>query len=168
MTQIIHRVAPLSPSTHTLHLPYTENSFTADQVRRWRDRIYASLEKIFAAGIRSASISIETLDYPLDLVAEIMAEMKLTICMDLGHLILNGDDIEREFRKYHADIAIIHLHGTENGRDHLSIDRLPDKYLAPVLRILNQFDRSLSLEVFCFDDLSASLALLEKRLNVIH
>jgi sugar phosphate isomerase/epimerase len=168
MVQIINRVVPLCPSTHTLHLPYTENSFAADKVRRWRDRIYTSLEKILTSGIRGDSISIETLNYPLDLVAEVVADMDLTICMDLGHLILNGDDIERGFRKYRGDIAIIHLHGIENGRDHLSLDRLSEKYLGPVLQILNQFNRSLSLEVFCFDDLAASLAFLEKRWNGIH
>lgn len=168
MIQIIQRAAPLCPTTHTLHLPYTEHSFSADKVRRWRERIYHSLDKILASGIRGDSLSIETLNYPLDLVAEVVADMNLTICMDLGHLLLNGVDIEREFRKYIDNIAIIHLHGIEDGRDHLSIDRLPNQFLVPVLRILNQFNRSLSLEVFCFHDLSTSLALLEQRWNGIH
>lgn len=168
MIKIINRAAPLCPSTHTLHLPFTENSFDSNSVRKWQERIYESVEEILIAGIKGDSISIETLDYPFDLVAGIVSDMNLTICLDLGHLILNGDDFERKFDEYCDDIAIIHLHGVSNGRDHLSIDRLPEKHLVPVFRILRQFDRSLSLEVFGFDDLSASLAVLQKHWDLSH
>ena len=161
LAKIIDRISPLCPSTHTLHIPFSEESYASDNVAKWQERVRRNLEKILAAGIQGNSISIETLGYPFDIVASLVADLNLSICMDLGHLMVNGFDIQREFIKYFDNISIIHLHGVENGRDHLSLDRLPQNFMSQILQILKKFKRSLSLEVFGYNDLSASLVFLE-------
>ena len=66
--QIIDLTAPLAPSTYTLHLPYDEVDFDNERIKRWQGRIRQSMEKLLAAGIEAKSISIESLDYPLEWV----------------------------------------------------------------------------------------------------
>jgi len=70
--QVMDLTATLSPSTYTLHLPYDEAGFDNEQIQRWRDRLNASINKLVSAGINGEMISIETLDYPLNWVEEIL------------------------------------------------------------------------------------------------
>ena len=72
-----------------------------------------------AAGVNPDSIWIETLDYPCELLSEIIGELDLKICLDLGHLMRHGFDIKSAFNKYGSKTAMIHLHGFMNNRDHL-------------------------------------------------
>jgi hypothetical protein len=55
----------------------------------------------------------------------------------------------------------MHLHGVDNHRDHLSLDRLPVADATTVLDLLKMFEGVVSLEVFSFDHLKASLDFLD-------
>lgn len=57
----------------------------------------------------------------------------------------------------------MHLHGVENGRDHLPLDRLTQPVADTVQRVLSEFKGIVSLEVFAFDALEASLDWLDTR-----
>ena len=63
----------------------------------------------------------------------------MTICLDLGHLMVSGCDIVEVFNKYSFKTAVIHLHGVENRDDHKALDRLADKFVEPVVWILKRF-----------------------------
>jgi sugar phosphate isomerase/epimerase len=82
--------------------------------------------------------------------------------MDLGHLIVHGEDLKRVSDKYLDKTSIIHLHGVADRKDHLALDRLPKPLVTPVFEILDQFSGSVSLEVFSFENLNTSLAFLER------
>jgi sugar phosphate isomerase/epimerase len=82
--------------------------------------------------------------------------------MDLGHLIVHGEDLKDASDKYLDKTSIIHLHGVEDRKDHLALDRLPKPLVKPVFEILDQFSGSVSLEVFSFENLDTSLAFLER------
>jgi sugar phosphate isomerase/epimerase len=94
-------------------------------------------------------------------VADVIQELKLAICMDIGHLFIQGNDILAFFTKYADAVAIIHLHGVQNGKDHLPLDRLPASRLKAVLEILKKFKGTVSLEVFNYEYLQTSLDFLE-------
>jgi len=64
--------------------------------------------------------------------------------------------------KYLPNTSIIHLHGFQNGIDHLGIDKLNGKTVDLILYHLQNFKGILSIEVFSFDDLKSSLEILEK------
>ena len=72
--------------------------------------------------------------------------MNLSICMDVGHLIINGCDILRIFEKYSSMISSIHLHGVENNQDHLGLDRLAKRYRPQVMEILKNFIKGREIE----------------------
>ncbi|MBW2711228.1 MAG: sugar phosphate isomerase/epimerase, partial [Deltaproteobacteria bacterium] len=59
--QVMDLTATLSPGTYTLHLPYEEAGFDNEQIKRWRDHLNTSINKLVSAGINGEIISIETL-----------------------------------------------------------------------------------------------------------
>ncbi len=160
--QVMDLTATLSPSTYTLHLPYEEPGSDNDQIKRWRDRLNNSINKLVSGGINGEMFSIETLDYPLNWVEEILIDFNLSVCIDVGHLILCGFDPETVFNKYKKRTPILHLHGVDNHQDHLPLDRLTKEDAKTVIKMLKQFEGVVSLEVFSFDYLKASLNFLEK------
>ena len=72
-------------------------------------------------------------------------------------------NIQDYLKKYLPQTSIIHLHGVENGIDHLGMDRLNGKIVDPILSKLQRFTGILSIEVFSFGDLKNSLEVLEQK-----
>ena len=163
--RVAERVAPLVPTTLTLHLPYNEDSLEKDDVKNWQERVIKNLEKILANGIPSHLISIENLDYPFEIVDPIICNLDLTICLDCGHLMLQGDEVQTFFNTYSNKISIIHLYGVETDHFHCALDHFPEKLMNPIMKSLEKFDGVVSLEVFAYEHLDASLKFLEKCWN---
>lgn len=159
---IIDLTSPLSPSGYVLHIAYNRDSFNAKMVKKWHNQALSNLKKILAAAIQPDSIWVETLDYPYELLTDIIHELNLNMCLDLGHLMLHGYDIKSAYSACAAKTAMIHLHGFRDNRDHLDLSTLSGDHIEPVFWILRQFTKTVSLEVFSFDQLQASLAFLEK------
>jgi sugar phosphate isomerase/epimerase len=162
LKKVMNLTSSLAPSTYTLHLSYDEKGFETECIKKWRDRLYRSIGQFIATGIASESISVETLTYPFEWVEQILIDFNLSVCMDLGHLMVYGFDMETVFNRYGSRTSIIHLHGVDKTDDHLSLDRLSKKNMGSVIRILQQFKKVVSLEVFSYDHLKSSLKFLEK------
>ncbi len=159
---IIEQAACLSPSTNTLHLSYKKERSDRLSVQKWQKDVSAGLDKLLGAGIRSRLISVETLNYPFHWLDKIIQEFDLSVCIDTGHLIVHGYDILDTYRKYSDRVSIIHLHGVDGTKDHVPIDRLPDKEINDIMTILKTFTGVVSLEVFSVQHLQDSLIFLEK------
>ena len=162
LNQIFERVSPLAPSTYCLHLPYNEADFESHSIKKWHARVRSNLEKLLDTGVDAGRITIENLNYPIDLIADIALELNFSICLDLGHLLYHGYDATDAFNRYFSKIPVMHLHGVEKNQDHVSLDRLSEKRFHPIMEILKRFAGVVSLEVFSFDDLNASLKFLEQ------
>jgi sugar phosphate isomerase/epimerase len=164
--QIIERIydltLPLSPTTFTVHLPFHGNARSKKDIAGWHERIHLSLEQIIQTGIPAGIVSIETLNYPIHWIEDIIREMHLSVCMDVGHLLVHDFDLSAFYRRYQKEITIIHLHGISGGQDHLALDQLATSDSELIMRVLKQFRGSVSLEVFSFDHLKKSLSHLEK------
>lgn len=166
LLSIIERVAPLSASSHTLHVPCEIDVNDDDHLRKWQAVVYRNLEKIVLAGVPAEKIAIETLDYPVERIENIIEELNFSICMDLGHLIIHGYDISTFFNKFANKISIIHLHGVNKNRDHESLQNLPAELMKSVIKLLGNFTEMVSMEVFSFIDLINSLDCLEKHWQI--
>lgn len=160
--RVIDLTAPLSPSTYTLHLHYDESSRDKTSVEKWQKTAYHNVMQLLDTGISPGIISIETLDYPFEWAEKIITDFNFSVCLDMGHLIKYKVNPETVFTQYYHKISIIHLHGVENGRDHIALDRLSLEAMNVVIGILKRFAGVVSLEVFSYKDLTASLAFLEK------
>ncbi|MBU1054804.1 MAG: sugar phosphate isomerase/epimerase [Proteobacteria bacterium] len=157
IVNIIDLTKILSPSTYTLHLSYPDDldKTKCDQI--WLNNVYDSMKKLMKSGVNSKSISIETLEYPFEWIAGVISDFNLSVCIDAGHLILNGYDAQKVFKKYLDITAVIHLHGVKNGRDHQSLDKLSYKELETLINLMHGFTGTLSVEVFSFENLLPSL-----------
>jgi len=157
----IDRVRPLSPTTHTLHLPYNEADTKASTIDNWVTRNLDGLGIILAANrLNPRQISIETLDYPPMWFKPIVTEIDLAVCIDIGHVLRYGYDLEKIWDLFGDRTTMVHLHGVCRGQDHLGLDRLPSQDLKRVQTCLSAYTGALSIEVFSYDRLSASLPCL--------
>ena len=161
MIRVMELVQPLDPSALVLHVPFDEKSYDNSIVANWRDRVYQSLLKIKSTVEIPDIIAIETLDYPLELLEDVLLDLDLMICLDLGHLMIYDYDLLEVFNKYAFKTSVLHLHGVENDRDHIALDRLSEKSASSVLQVLKKYTGVVSLEVFSFDDLKSSLKFFE-------
>jgi len=163
MVRVIELVQPLCPSALILHVPYIDESLKDDSSKRWQDRVNKNIEKILAVVENRKIIAIETLEYPLELLETIIVDLDLSICLDLGHLMVYGYDVKEVFNKYALKTSVLHLHGVEHNRDHTTLSRLSPELIETVLGVLIRFTGVVSLEVFSYDNLISSLQFLENR-----
>jgi sugar phosphate isomerase/epimerase len=162
--KVIERTLSLKPSLYTLHFDLRNSDGREEtDIEAWRRRILQSTEEMIRWGMEPKRISIETLSYPFDWVEDIVKKFEFSVCLDIGHMLIYGLDIEGYLGKYLPQTSIIHLHGIENGVDHLGINRLNGKMLDLILSKLRSFTGILSVEVFSFGDLKNSLEVLEQR-----
>ncbi len=161
ISKVIETTSILDPVTYTLHIPY-ESYPGGSNV--WQAYAFKGLRTLLTNGMNSKLISVETLDYSSELLIDIVEEFDLSVCLDIGHLIVDGYDPVKIFNNFKERISIIHLHGVRNGADHLSLDLLPEKDFINIKKILEDFTGSLSIEVFSFNDLERSLAYIKKQL----
>jgi len=162
--KVMERTLPLNPSLYTLHFDLRdENGQDYSDLGAWKRRLAQSLEGILGQGVEPSQISIETLRYPFEWVEEIIKRFGFSICLDMGHILLYGQNLKLYFDKYLSHTSVMHFHGHENGIDHLGIDRLSEKNLRLILSRLNDYRGVVSLEVFSLDDLQRSLRVLEEK-----
>jgi len=154
--------APLNPTTRILHLPLDVAATDQKEINRWRQRIKKSVEALLLAGIPGQSLSVETLNYPLEWIRPIIETFDLAVCIDVGHLLGQGIDWQSEYRQWAHRTNTIHLHGILDDRDHCGLDALPESVFTEILAALRSFTGTVSVEVFCFDDLQKSLMCLER------
>ena len=78
---------------------------------------------------------------------------------------LHGDDIQSFFSTHWAKIAIVHLYGVAKNHYHGALDELPEELIVAEMRLLAKFNGIVSLEVFSYAHLDASLKFMEKWWN---
>lgn len=160
--QVMGLTASLSPTTYTLHLPYEERGFENEWIKKWKELTYLGMEELVTPGINNGIISIENLNYPFEWVEDILIDFDLSVCLDLGHLILYGFDVKDVFERYKHRTSIIHLHGANERQDHQALDFLSTSNLDIIFKLLEHFKGSVSIEVFSYEHLNASLNHFEK------
>jgi len=159
---VLDLTSPLNPLNCTLHLSYDELSLKKENILKWQELTYQTIKQLINYGVKAEDISIENLNYPFEWIEDIVRAFNFNICMDIGHLIVCDRDINAFFNSYSDNISIIHLHGVENGHDHISLERLSGVRVGQIMEILKKFKKVVSIEVFSYDDLFTSLEFLEK------
>jgi len=158
------RVAPLTPTTHTLHLPgISSDRPDKTDVLPWLDRLHESLTTLAASGITGRSLTIENIpNYHLEIVLPLIETFDLGICLDVGHLVLSGASPGVAVEKFKNRISLMHLHGVAGRHDHRGLEELSPEILAELLQQLRDFTGVVSLEVFSKKRLLTSLDCLRK------
>ena len=168
LLQIFELTAPLSPSTHTLHLPYSPQNASEAEVTQWQQVALTGLQRLMDRGILKDSLSLETLDYPFEWLHPLVSATGIPVCLDVGHILSRGFDLGAALQLFENCITIMHLHGVQNRVDHLGLDKFDCQFIAPVLQMLGDFTGIVSLEVFCLEDLLGSMRFLKKHFHLNH
>lgn len=167
MAAVLKLTHPLSPTTHTLHLACSENDQGPACVTQWQARTFEALDSLLChSAVQPHRISIETLDYPPEWFAPLVYRLGLSVCLDVGHIVLYGFDLPSVLAHYAPRISIFHLHGVDQGRDHLGLDRLATPHKETMKRFLRNFKGTSSIEVFSFERLQASLRCLSRMMGI--
>ncbi len=161
--KVIERTIYLNPSVYILHFDQRNKSSQDEaDLETWQSRIIQSIKEVVENGIESNRIAIETLAYPFEWIEDTVRNFGLSICLDIGHILIQKQDLQLYLKNYLPNTSIFHLHGFQNGIDHLGIDRLPVPVLELILSHLRDYHGIVSIEVFSIDDLKSSLTTLEE------
>jgi len=169
---VIQKTLRLNPSFYVLHLdflnppvlPLPKGGFMEEtDIEVWRGRLLRSVEEMAQNGIDPNRMAVETLGYPFEWIEDIVEKSGFSVCLDIGHILIYGQDLRLYLDKYLPKTSIIHLHGFQNGIDHLGIDRLSESTLEMILAQIRGYRGILSLEVFSIEDLKKSLITLEEK-----
>jgi len=129
----------------------------------WRRRARWSLLELVARGVPPERICIESLNYDFARIEPVIAELGLSVAVDVGHLLRDGRSIDGVLSGNLARTRVIHWHGVDSdGRDHRSLRLWPRCLAKALLRSLIDADYRgvLTLEVFGENDFEESLQMV--------
>jgi len=157
---VVQRCQALRPSTFTLHLESNPVEAPEVPVDHWRQYLLESVQGVLKGVTNPRTICVENLAYPFEWVAPVIESADLSVCMDMGHLLAHGIDLEKFYGNWKERIATVHLHGVDGTNDHLPLDRLSDQNMAAVVGLLKRFGGVVVVENYSQPALNASLAVL--------
>ena len=162
--RIIALTRPLSPYAYVAHLDAREPLRRGDRRAwaAWQAASSAGLAELADAAGGSERLCIENLEsWPHSEMLPILERLPVSLCLDIGHLWLQGVDAAACITELATRTRVVHLHGI-NGRDHQSLRHVPRPLLGATLDALARaaFGGVLTLEVFSMDDLISSRELV--------
>lgn len=168
--RIIECMEAVNPFGYVLHLPIddTGNWSIASDValpKDWNSNVCDSIDKLLTTGVEPSRICVETLSYPFELAWPVVEEKKLSVCLDIGHVLLNRYDLNAYYKSYFHRVKIIHLHGIIEQRDHCDISVLPQNVLNELFQRTGahaDVSRVVTLEIFNEKDFVKSIETLEE------
>ncbi len=164
--RIIAHARLLEPFAFILHLDIPADPIPSyASLQAWRKRTAESVLRMLPKEVSPKRICIENLDYPFEWVSPLVEEMGLSICFDVGHLLLSGARPTAFLDTFGPRIRVVHLHGVKGTKDHM-----PVSCLAPALlqRLYTRLSgdpfthRVVTLEVFDAEHLRESMRTMEK------
>lgn len=164
---VMERMAPLDPFGWVVHLTGERRTGApSDSMERWAENLRSSAERLAAALDVPERFCVETLGYDLRLAEPAFAHLGLSVCLDVGHLVLYGFSPEEEIVRWLPRTRILHVHGvTPDGEDHRDLGFLDPGLLSFLLDRCapGEPERVLTVEVFGAEDYRASLNVLKNR-----
>ena len=126
--RVMERMRPVAPFAWILHLHGDRRGDPpTDHLSRWLTQNRRSITELLDNGVNPRRICVETLDYDFNLVSGLVAEFDLSICLDLGHVLVNGRDPTAYLDRWFDRARVFHIHGVRaDGTDHVDIGYLPE------------------------------------------
>lgn len=159
--RVMERTNPLNPFAYILHC----NKCGIEPIDAWKANTENSINALFRDGLFPDKICIETLDYPFELIEPLVEDNNLSICLDVGHILLYHQPLPEYLTRYLKRSRVIHLHGVADGKDHQSISEIDIRSLYMLFSLLDSDkaqQRVVTLEVFNKEFLEKSLSYIEE------
>ncbi len=154
---------PLAPFAYVVHWHADRGRDRSEapsaDMGRWIENHRRSMTALLESGIEPRRLAVETLAYPFAPVAEQVRELGVSVCLDVGHLVVGGYDLEQHIEELMPLTRVVHLHGVEGKRDHRDLSHWERSKLHDLLAAAAG-DRVVTVEVFDERDWVASMAIL--------
>lgn len=163
--RIIDLVRPIDPFAYIDHCneePGALNS-PADNVEDWIRQARQSFGELAGMVDDPRVFTVETLQYPFHVLERPIRDHGMSVCLDIGHLILKSFSLCDHYQRYWDITRVVHLHGILNGKDHVSLAGLDEKVLEELLTLMkstSDTERVLTLEIFSETDFNDSITIL--------
>jgi sugar phosphate isomerase/epimerase len=166
--RVIELTAMLNPFAYIIHFHGDHRGeHPSPDLMRWTEGHRFAVERLIQ-NVSPEDLCVETLDYPYQLIEDIVMDYQLSVCLDIGHHLLNGVAPEDYLERYLPRTRVLHLHGVEEGNDHRSLAYLPYGLLTALVNRLGNGPvkpRVLTLEIFDEEALNQSLNVLRQVLQ---
>ncbi len=166
--RVIERMDALDPFAYVVHFSNTSfvemEELSEKGWGEWRSRLERSVREFLAAGVAPERLCVETLSYDFERVATVVEEHDLSICLDVGHLLLKDRSPDELWDRYASRIRVVHIHGIRDGKDHASLAHLDETVLTGLLERLSakgEAERVVTMEVFDRASFIESCSVLE-------
>jgi sugar phosphate isomerase/epimerase len=156
--------APLDPFAWILHLVGGTRGRTPDSdIAKWREESRKSAGRIASVINDKRRLCVETLDYDFTFVEDIVEDLGLSVCLDVGHLVRFGYPVRRNIKKYMPHTRVVHVHGVKpDGTDHVDLSYFDSGLLSETIELMSDgCERVMTMEVF-EDDYERSVSVLRK------
>ena len=157
---IIEKIELLNIKEYILHIDKYKYKIKLDKINF--DKFNKICKSIKGKIPNNDFFYIENLNYDLTFFKDIILEYKYSVCMDIGHIICFNHEFNTFINTFKNKINEIHIHGVKNSKDHLSMDKLDEKFSKLIINYLNNYKKSVTIEVFNKPDLIKSLKFLKK------
>jgi sugar phosphate isomerase/epimerase len=158
--QAATRTQLLEPEAWILHIEgETPGPQPAPDLSAWLHAVNRSLRDLLASGIPSERLCIENLAYPLQLLSNLLSEHKVSVCLDIGHLLLYDYGVDANLDTYHSQTKVVHLHALKDQRDHCHLGFFDAEKLGALVRrfATTPSPRVVTLELFRLQDWALSM-----------
>lgn len=162
----VEAAQPFRPDATIVHVYLGEREHDEEvptDLPCWRRRAARSLEEILRLGIAPGDLCVEVLDYDFALIEPVVADLGLSVALDVGHLLREGRNESDLLRQHVHRTRVIQWHGVDPwGRDHRSLVHYPRDRARRLLDTLigESYQNVLTIEVFREADLEESLSVL--------
>ena len=151
-------LAPLGAQSFDLHLAREPDLPEA----QWLDNLADGLHELAAAlGEEKRLVGVENIEYPYGLVAPLVGEYGFGVCLDLGHLVRYGHDLEAGLELLPRAVHL-HYHGVQDGRDHQALSDVEQARMLGRRLVEAGYDGVVTLEMYNLASLKGSLVLLDE------
>lgn len=170
--RMINATRDLMPLAYLLHVdavdPTSRGPLPADNVAAWSDHVSRSINDLLTTtGVSPRDLCVETLAYRFEYVAPVIDAFDLGVCLDIGHILLYGFDLQAHLDRYMPRTRVIHAHGIRDGKDHCGLDQLDPAALDAIVDALSRSrdtERVFTMEVFSKKRFEASMRVMHSRL----
>ena len=168
--RIVDLVRELPKSAFVMHFesgPGVDiNRFSEEESNRFLDSLRDSARLLLDGCGESASMfCAENLNYPFELVWPVVQEAGFSVTLDVGHLEYYGFPTAQYLTRYLSRARVLHMHGTNEERDHNSLAFMKSEVLDMVvesLRAEGGEPKVFTLEIFSEQDFVTSCQALER------
>ena len=161
INSLIEHLSDLDAYAYILHLNLSRKE--KRNIALWQDTVGESLRQISESNPSIVKkIAVENLSYPFEYLDVVIKDTDFSVCVDIGHLIVMGADVMKHLGKYFRKTRVIHFHGVNGRKDHVSLKYLDRMLIRRAIGFLkeNDYRGVLTLEVFSQTDFEESMDIL--------